>query len=449
MQNAVRLEKRMPREVQINVPFGYSIRATNLTNVTLTDVIITENLSPNFKITGAEPAAVKNGDKLIWAVDSLGPKDTIDLRVTGIATATGCIGQCADVSYVVPTCASVKVVEAKLALTKTAPAEVLLCDPIPVNYVVANAGSGISENVKIVDQLPEGLQTADGKNQLVFNAGHLGPGQSREFSAQLKATRTGRITNRAVATSASGLKAEATATTIVRQPVLAITKQGREVQHAGRPLTYEITVANKGDGVARNTVVEDALPAGIKSVIVSDGGKVSGSSVIWELGALEPGASKKVTLSYTPTEIGTLKNTATVSAYCADAKTATTTTSVSGVPAILLEVIDLEDPVEIGNSTTYVITATNQGSVPGTNITITCTWEDKQQYVTSNGVTTGSVEGNTIRFVPLASLAPGFEATWQVVTKAVKPGDVRFRVRMNTGEFERPVAETEATNLYQ
>lgn len=448
VQNAVRLEKSMPREVQVNAPFDYVIKVTNLTDMMLTEVVVTENLSKNFKIAGADPAAKRDGDKLVWTIESLGPKDTMNLKVTGSATATGCIGQCAAVSYVVPTCANTKVVEAKLALSKTAPAEVLLCDPIPVRYVVTNAGSGISENVKIVDELPEGLKTADGKNQVVFTAGNLEAGQSRQFLAQLKASKTGKLTNRAVATSASGLKAEATATTIVRQPILTITKQGRETQYLGQSLTYEIVVANKGDGVARNTIVEDTIPADVTALAVSAGGKVSGSKVVWELGNLEPDASRKVSVSYKPTKSGTFKNTAAASAYCSDVKTASATTSVRGIPAILLEVVDIEDPVQVGNNTTYVITATNQGSMAGTNIAITCTLEEEQQYVSSSGATAGSVEGKTIKFAPLASLAPQARATWQVVVKAVKPAHVLFKVSMRSAEFERPVEETESTNLY-
>jgi uncharacterized repeat protein (TIGR01451 family) len=122
---------------------------------------------------------------------------------------------------------------------------------------------------------------------------------------------------------------------------------------------------------------------------------------------------------------------------------------VKGIPAVLLEVVDLVDPVPVGGQTTYVITATNQGSMAGTNITIICTLEDNEQYVSSSGATNGTVDGKTVKFAPLPSLAAGAKATWQVVVKAVKAGDVRFTVKMNTGEFERPVDETEATNLYE
>jgi len=201
--------------------------------------------------------------------------------------------------------------------------------------------------------------------------------------------------------------------------------------------------------VARNTIVEDIIPDGVTRVSISAGGKIIGSTVTWNLGDLAPNSAKRVSVTYTPMKIGEYTNTANSNAYCADAKSASITTSVVGIPAVLLEVIDIEDPVEIGNTTTYVVTATNQGSMPGTDIVITGTWEDTQQYASSSGATAGSVIGNTVTFAPLRSLAPKAKATWRIVVRALEPGDVRFKVSMKTGEFERPVEETESTNLYE
>jgi len=416
----------------------------------LADVVVTENLPENFKFTRANPTAKKDGNKLAWTIESLGPKDSEEIKVFGTATDTGCLIHCATVTYTIPACANVKVVQAKLQLKKTAPSEVLLCDPIPVKFVVTNSGSGSAQNVKIEDTLPAGLRTAEGRSKLVFNAGTLATGQSRQFSATLKASKTGKYVNKAVASSAAGLKAESQTTTVVRQPVLTITKTGPKRQYLGRSVTYEITVTNKGDAPAAKTVVEDTIPQGVTSIRATTGGKSVGSKVIWELGTLAVNASRKVSVSYMPPKAGTLANTATAVAYCADAVTASVKTSVVGIPAVLLEVIDIEDPVEVGSQTTYVITTTNQGSIADTNIRIVCTFEDNQQYVSSSGPTTGLVDGNTLKFAPLRSLAPKAKATWRVVIRAVKPGDVRFKVTMTTDKLERrPVEETEATRLYE
>lgn len=74
----------------------------------------------------------------------------------------------------------------------------ILCDPIPVKLAVASTGTGAVQGVKVVDTLPPGLTTADGKTEIVFNAGTLAAGQSKESSATLKASKTGAYVNKAV-----------------------------------------------------------------------------------------------------------------------------------------------------------------------------------------------------------------------------------------------------------
>jgi len=447
----IQLDKTMPKEVELDQPFDYSIKITNLTNMTLTDVVITENLPNSFKFVSANPTAEQNANNLRWEMRSLEPRGSRQITVFGVATGAGRLKHYTTVvTNTVPACTTVEVVQPKLELTQTAPAEILLCDPIPVKFEVSNSGTGSIRNVKIVSTLPAGLRTIDGMSEITFDAGTLTTGQSRQFVANLRATKTGRYVNKAVASSATGLKANsAETTTIVGQPVLIITKTGPEHLYLGRLVNYEITVANKGDLPARNTVVEDAIPAGVTSVQATAAGKISGSTLVWELGTIEPNASKKVSVSYIPTKEGPLADSATATAYCAEAVTASVKTLVTGIPAVLLEVIDIEDPVNIGSFVTYVIKVTNQGSARGTNIRIDCVLEDNVRYVSSAGTTPGSIEGNTVRFAPLGSLAPKAKATWRVVGTAVKPGDVRVKVTMNSDQLTRPVEETEATYLYE
>jgi len=445
----IRVDKSMPREVQLNAPFDYTIKVTNLTNMMVADVVLTENLPNNFKFTKASPEAKKEGNKLVWTMDALESKESGLITVWGTPTKPDCLKYCATVTYVVPACSNVKVVEPELKLVKTAPSEVLLCDPIPVKFVVTNPGTGSAQDVKIEDALPSGLQTAEGMSNLVFNAGTLTSGQSRQFSATLKASKTGKYVNKAVASSAEGLKAESETTTTVRQPVLAISKTGPEQLYLGRSATYEITVTNNGNAAAKNLVVEDSVPPGTQFVSASNGGRIVQSKVVWNLGTLETGRSRKVSLTLSPQTAGDVTNTAMAKATCAEGVRASTKTIVAGISALLMEVIDLADPVEVGSNETYVITITNQGSAAATNITIKCVLAEPMKYRSSSGDTVGSFSADTVTFRPLASLAPKAKATWRVVVEAAAEGDHRFKVIMNSDQLTRTVEETESTHFYK
>jgi uncharacterized repeat protein (TIGR01451 family) len=445
----IKLEKSMPAEVTMNSEFTYTIKATNTTDMPVQSVVVTENIAENFKPLRTDPKAQLEGRMLNFDIGELGPGQSRVITIVGTATSAECLKCCAEVSYVIPTCASVNVVQPSLKLVKTAPASVLLCEPIPVKFVVTNNGSGSAGSVTIEDILPEGLMTSDGKSKIVMDAGTLAAGQSKEFSAMLKATKTGSYENKAVATSSTGLKSESMTKTTVVQPVLAISKNGPDTLYIGRTASYEIKVVNKGNAPASNTIITDAIPAGVTDVKVSNGGTIAGSTITWNIGTLAVNATKAVTVSYVPKTAGAMTDTAKATASCAEAVTASAKTNVTGIAAVLLEVIDIDDPIEIGKTETYVITATNQGSAPDTNIKIVCTLEESQQYVSSSGATTGTAAGNVVTFAPLPSLAPKAKATWQVTVKAVKPGDVRFTVVMNTDQLTRPVQETEATHQYE
>jgi uncharacterized repeat protein (TIGR01451 family) len=447
----VQLDKIMPNEVGLNRNFNYTIKISNLTETMLTDIIVTEHLPDNFKYMSSNPAARSEDKKLIWNIDTLGPKAHKQFSVSGMATYTEPLEHCTTViTPVIPACASIAVIQPELKLTKTAPAEVLLCDLIPVRYIVTNEGTGSIQNVKVIENLPAGLRTTDGRNELVFDAGTLGAGQSRQFMAELRATQTGTFVSSAIASSTTGFRVESPATsTTVGMPVITISKAGPENLYIGRPAAYEITISNKSDVPAKNTILEDTIPDGVAEVKATAGAKLSGSKLIWEFGTLEPNASKNVRVTYIPTKAGTLINSATATAYCAEAVTSTMRTTVTGIPALAMEVVDIEDPVRVGSRATYVIRVENQGSATATNIRIACLLESNVQYVSSAGATASSQEGQTVRFYPLGSLAPKTQAAWRVVVEAVRPGDVRFKAVMNADQLSRPVEETESTHIYE
>lgn len=448
----VRLDKDMPKEVSLNKPFEYSIRITNLTETTLSGIVVTEEPASHFQFTRAIPAAdEEDGKKLIWNISALGPKASRQIKISGMGTHIEPLQHCTSViTPVIPACASVQVIQPALQLTKTAPPEVLLCDVIPVRYIVTNTGTGSVKNVKVTEKLPVGLRTTDGKSELSFNAGTLMAGQSRQFSAELRASRTGKYIGKAVANSTTGTSAESPPTaTTVGLPILSIRKTGMDTQYIGRPVSYEITLTNKSDVTAKNTVLEDLIPSGVKGVQATAGAKMTNSKLVWEFGTLEPNKSKSVRVSYIPNRAGVLASSATATAYCAESVTASARTTVTGISALSLEVVDVEDPIRVGSNATYIIRVENQGSATATNIRIGCILEDYVRYVSSAGATASSQQGQAIRFYPLASLAPKATAAWRIVVEAVRPGDARFKATMHADQLTRPVEETEPTHLYE
>lgn len=454
--SVIYLQKMGPCSGSVGEEYCYVIKVTNLTNKKVEDVEVTETLPGNFSVKSSTPEMGTGSTASVakWFLGEMAPQETREIKVCGIPTQSGHMPFCAKVAYNLPgACIDPIITEPKLTIAKSAPSEVSLCDMIPITFTVTNTGSGMANNVKVKETLPDGLQTQDGQTDVTLDVGSLNPGESREVTLTAKAVKTGEFNNTATAVADGNLIAESnTTTTAVRQPVLAITKVSNvEKVYVGRSISYEIVVTNNGNGPATSTVVEDAVPDNASVVNASQGATLLGNTVTWNAGTIQPQDSQKFTLTLNPKSIGTVKNSVVARATCAEAVSAEASTEVLGIPAILLEVIDENDPIEVGGNEDYKIIVTNQGSDTGTNIKVTCVLEDEMQYVSSSGPTTGSVsaDGKTITFEPLPTLASKANEVWRVVVKALKEGDVRFKVIMTEDCLKRPVEETEATNFYE
>jgi uncharacterized repeat protein (TIGR01451 family) len=443
--------KTAPAAVLAGQQFEYQISVTNPSQVEAKDIVVTDNLPDGIAYVSSNPSADARGQALSWSLGAIAPGASKSVSVQVKATKTGKFENCAEVKGTLDLasrcCASTTVTSPKLAIEKRCPAAVTMCDPIEYVIVVRNAGDGPATKVQVTDTLPDGVTTTDGNKSVVNDVGDLAAGQSKEIRITAKASKVGKFENKVVAKADGGLTAEASCTTVVSKPELVVTKTGPEMRYLGRPAVYEITVTNKGDAPARDTVLTDTVPAGLEFTQASDGGKFAGGVVTWSLGTMEPGASKKVTVTLKPTAAGTVKNVATAKAACTEAS-ADTSMPVKGVPAILLECVDDPDPIEVGGQVTYTIIVTNQGTADDTNILIECTLPAEEEYISSDGPAKATASGKTVKFAPVATLAPKAKLTYKVVVKGTKEGDVRFKVQLDSDATTQPVQETESTHIY-
>lgn len=448
--SALLVHQVMPNQVVRGQDFGFSYHVTNLTSNELQNVLVMLDSSNNLEVSMSEPEGNTSGDGMTWALGDMGPNETKVIRLTGSASQVGLASDCITVSYNNFLCATTNVVEPALALTKTATAEALACDQIVIRYLVENTGSGPASNVVIKDTLPEGLAMANGSRSVNIPVGNLAAGESKAYEVVANASRTGEFSSGAVATADAGLEAEADATnTVVTQPELAVAVDCTEMQFLGRNFTYNYTIENNGDGVANTATASATIPQGTAVARMSDGGRVVGNSVVWDFGSMEAGASRNFSMTLSASSIGRYTSSVTANADCADSVSDSCTTEVQGIPAILLEVVDITDPVEVGQQTTYVITVTNQGSAADNNIRIVSTLPAEQSFVSATGATNGTADGKTVTFAPSGSLAPGEAISWRVTVRAESAADSRFRVEMTSDNLTSEVIETEATNLYE
>ncbi|MCX8108769.1 MAG: hypothetical protein N3G20_08195, partial [Verrucomicrobiae bacterium] len=242
--------------------------------------------------------------------------------------------------------------------------------------------------------------------------------------------------------------AEASAVPVVRAPVIELSCVAPLQAPVKRPLEVVLTVRNTGTDIEPKVRVVVTLPAKVRATGASTGGSVADNCVVWELEQLAPGTARDLSVSVVAGDPGQITIAARAQGECAPPVETSCTARFVGVGGVLLEVVDLEDPVLVGENVTYEIKVVNQGSAPLNNVKLTCTVPEQQEFVAGFGATPVRIADRRLAMDTVTSLAPGATVSWRVTVKAIAQGDVRFRTELVSDEFTAPIHEIEAPQQY-
>ena len=445
------LEKMYPKKARVGQEYGYKIKATNLTDFTLEAVEVTEVIPSGFSVAEASPKYDnRSGDTYTWQIGNLGPRKSVVIEVTGKATSGQAVPCCTAADYVVPALCHKTILEnPSLSVQVQSPDSKLVCENIPLTFVVKNTGDSYLENVNVESALPYGVRSESGKGMLLLKVGDLPVGESRTVGALVKPENVGAFKFVAQAQSDD---VEATALgsqTQVVQPKLdvRVTSNKRE-QFIGRDVIYTYEVKNPSEVAAKDAVLKARLPKNTSFQSASDGGRVSGDMVQWSLGTIDAYGSERVQVTVKAKSFGEAETTAVAKAVCCQSASDAASVTFVGIPALLLEVVDVVDPIEIGDTQTYQIRVTNQGTAIANNVQIKAMLEG-MSYLSDSGETRSTnTSGGQITFAPVTRLEPKEAVSWAIKVSGDRAGDLRFRVSLTSDELTRPVEEAESTYVY-
>ena len=219
------------------------------------------------------------------------------------------------------------------------------------------------------------------------------------------------------------------------------------MQFVGKKASYQIVAKNTGDVALSDVVVTDTVPAQNK-LLTAPGAQIDGNTATWTT-SLGAGESKNFDVTVLGLQEGTYCNqVSAASAAYGLSGSDDACTEWRGYPALLIEVIDTEDPLLIGEETTYVIQITNQGTAADTNVSLNVQLPAGLSVVSAAGDTQGTISGNNVSFAAYSVLNAKEIIQFRVVAKAVAEGDSRFKAQMKSDLLKTPVPEEEATQVY-
>jgi uncharacterized repeat protein (TIGR01451 family) len=384
-----------------------------------------------------------------WRIGSLMPGESRTIVVEGVAPEEGSIRTCMAASYEPTVCLTMAVVQPELRLLRQVEMEggfAYICDPVEVTYLVENSGSAAANDLELVEELPQGVTTADGESTVRFTIGELPAGETMERSVMLRAEQPGEYTSFATLTS------EASKVRSRKQPVrflapqLDIRVDAPSQEYVGRDVPVRVAVRNTSNVPAMETAIRiNDLQALSRVSLSTQEAQMEGDVI--EIGRLNPGETRELTVMFYADQPMEMSLNAAATAYCADVVTDEVGLQLRGIEAVRLETIDLVDPVIVGEETVYEVTVKNQGTADSINVKVNATLPEQMTFVGGEGDSQVQGQGRDVTLSAIPRLRPGDLATWRIRARAEGAGKTRLQLELTSDATRRPIREQESTTV--
>jgi uncharacterized repeat protein (TIGR01451 family) len=441
--------KLAPPEIQVGKRCTFGIRVQNTGQRTAQNVQVHDEIPLGTELVGTAPRASVSGGKVVWDLGTLsvGEERTVEMEL--IPTEEGELGSVAMVTMAAQASAKARCTKPELALRLSSPPQVHAGGQHVVQVEITNPGSGEATGVMILETVPTGV-THEAGPALEFEIGNLAAGETRRLELVLTAEQAGRIKNTMTAKADAGLHVEASCEFEIVAPDLQVTVEGPERRFLERPATYQVSVDNPGTAPAKEVQLVTHLPKGLQFVSANNLGEYDAAahSVIWSLAELPANERGTVELVALPVEPG--QHTLQVSTKARDGLTdeIQKQVTVEGIAALMFEVVDRDDPIEVGGETGYEIRVVNQGSKAAGNVQVTAIMPPGLRALSGHGDTRHAIQGDRVVFAPLPQLGPKAETTFRIQAQGIRDGDHRIKVQITTDEIREPITKEESTRVY-
>ncbi|MFQ5733895.1 MAG: hypothetical protein ACE5KM_18305 [Planctomycetaceae bacterium] len=421
----------------------------NSGSVIARDLLVETNFPATVRLTKATPAPSETRGRAVWRFRSLAPGQEKKIEIKLIPSRRGPLSAKAAVRFTGFAASDFTVKEPMLKLDMTGAAKVMVGDSASQIIVVSNPGTGIAKNVSVEAWIPKGLEHSRG-DRLVMSIGSLNPGESRKVRLSLTATNGGEQTVKVKATADATLARQQQRTIQVAAPSLKVAMAGPGLRYVGRNAVYKTVVSNDGSIPTNNVRVVHKLPEGFKFLKADKGGSYNAAkrTISWFVGRIESGKKLEVTAVVAATKLGKhVHRAGAISEQSAGAET-TMTTNVEGTASLVVEIADLDDPVEVGAETAYEVRVRNAGSKSAVNVQIACELPPGVELVGAKGPSRAVSRKGSVIFDKVAILTPGATAIFRVHVRGKTAGNQRFRARLTSDTITKPLTYDEITKFY-
>lgn len=448
-QPQVSIEWRKAGDISIGQESNIELIVANRGEATAGDVVVEAWFPATVRLTKTVPQPDAVGRFVSWQFANLDAGDERRIVVSLIPSQRGELAANANVRFTTAATTLFNVEEPMIKLVMQGPDQVMIGEPAPHIVTVSNPGTGVAQNVVIEVKVPQGLEHAKGE-RLKMDVGSLNPGESRSVRLSLAATAGGEHAVQVEAHAGAELRQSATSKVSVLAPSLQLAVAGPSFRYVGRDAQYRVAVRNSGQATTSNVRATCLVPEGFEFLSAGRGGKFDTATrtVSWFVGSVGPNETVEMALRLKPVTAGDFVQVATVVSEHTAAVEARTETKIEGTASLVLDVADIDDPIEIGRETAYEVKVSNEGSKAASNVGLSIELPTGMTLVDAAGPSEHIAESGLVVFRSLPELPAGKTAVFMLHVKGSQAGNQRIRARLVSDSIQEPLTEEEITRFY-
>lgn len=457
------LRKTGPAAVGVGDAVTYRIDVSNPGDLPADDVVVTDELPVGLEYSSSNPPAERIGERLRWRIGRLGPHQTssmtVQLRSSQLGSMTSCAEATAAGGLKSRDCVTTTVGAPTVELRMSGPRHARVGDEVHFEMVVTNRGGATATGLLIKDHFDEGLKHAVASSPIERDLADLAPGQSHRIGVTLRAVRSGELCHRVEVIGASGVLATGQACVSVTQAAvqpppggragLSVRKTGPVTGEIGRTAEFTIEVTNTGETTLTDVKVSDMYDASLRPIMATEGYQSTGGALVWTIATLPPRKTERLQVNCRcERDAARACNRVTVtSAQGSRAEDeACLLIRAGAVPppagsGLTMRAHALRNPVKVGKSFSYEIRVTNNTSTPDRQVVVVATIPPEMvpKDVGTSGPARHAIEGQTVRFEPVAEVRAGETITYRLRVDALRPGNVKLGVRLTSQNMQQAI----------
>jgi uncharacterized repeat protein (TIGR01451 family) len=460
------------------VTIVYRIEVRNTGDLPAENVRVTATVSPNLEVLNSDPPASPTNNQLNWQLGTISAGDTGVLAVRCRARIAG------DARFIV-SASSGNLSDNSTAITRIeAPSlEVRFVNPpqtarvgqrITFDIRVRNTGSQTLRNIVLRDDFDEGLEHSEGESSPIgFELAELLPGQEDTKAVSFVIRRTGQLCHTIAAQSEGGYTADdRTCVTVERANLgVRVDKHGPAQAVVGETICFDLQVTNTGDAPLTGVQVVDTPGRSFEPIKASDDHvNILGTGLLWQIDTLAPGETRDFrvecrclgedSMAANRAEVTTaegLSDAASATTAIVRASAIDTIPRRGGVPPLSLEsqgprrgeitlkVTDIDDRIQVGETTTYIIEITNDRDEPARNVVVVFSLPEGLRRPTTDPSSPKFFvrDDGQYQFEPIQEMRPGGSEIMRVKVEATQPGFHTFQARIISPEERSDVEQTQ------